>query len=313
MRKDGTSLDISATISPLKDSTGGIIGASKVARDISKQKQAEQVLRESEERYRKLARSLDAEVRDRTNKLEVRNADVLQQSAQLRDLSRRLLQAQDDERRHIARELHDSAGQTLTVLGMNLAHLAQDVQDLSPEVAKQVQDSEALVQQLHQEIRTTSYLLHPPLLEESGLVSALSWYIQGLSKRSKLDIQLTIAEDFGRLPRDMELLVFRLVQECLTNIHRHSGSQTVSIQLARKEDAVTVDVEDHGHGMSPAKLAEVNSHSAGLGIRGMRERLRQFDGSMNIESDSSGTRVSVIIPLESSGEHQGMSPIAVLI
>ena len=173
-------------------------------------------------------------MRDRTNKLEVRNADVLQQSAQLRDLFRRLLQAQDDERRHIARELHDSAGQTLTVLGMNLAHLAQDVQDLSPEVAKQVQDSEALVQQLHQEIRTTSYLLHPPLLEESGLVSALSWYIQGLSKRSKLDIQLTISEDFGRLPRDMELLVFRFVQECLTNIHRHSGSKTVSIQLARK-------------------------------------------------------------------------------
>jgi len=313
MRKDGTTLDISVTISPLKDSTGRIIGAAKVARDISKQKQAEQVLRESEERYRKLAKSLDTEVRARTNELEVRNADVLQQSAQLRDLSRRLLQAQEDERRHIARELHDSAGQTLTVLGMNLAHLGQDVQDLSPEVAKQVQDSEALVQQLHQEIRTTSYLLHPPLLEESGLLSALSWYIQGLSERSKLNIQLTISEDFGRLPDDMELLVFRVVQECLTNIHRHSGSKTVSIQLARTEDAVTVDIQDQGHGMSPAKLAEVNSHSAGLGIRGMRERLRQFDGSMNIESDSSGTRVSVTIPLESTGEHQGTRPVEVLI
>jgi len=151
------------------------------------------------------------------------------------------------------------------------------------------------------------------LLEESGLLSALSWYIQGLSERSKLNIQLTISEDFGRLPDDMELLVFRVVQECLTNIHRHSGSKTVSIQLARTEDAVTVDIQDQGHGMSPAKLAEVNSHSAGLGIRGMRERLRQFDGSMNIESDSSGTRVSVTIPLESTGEHQGTRPVEVLI
>jgi signal transduction histidine kinase len=133
-----------------------------------------------------------------------------------------------------------------------------------------------LVQQLTQEIRTTSYLLHPPLLDESGLSSALRWYVQGLSERSGLDIDLRIPEDFGRLHPDVELVVFRLVQECLTNIHRHSGSKTALIRVDRKAENIYVEVEDEGKGISAEQLAEIQSQGTGVGIRGMRERVHQL-------------------------------------
>jgi two-component system, NarL family, sensor kinase len=165
------------------------------------------------------------------------------------------------------------------------------------------------VQQLHKEIRTASYLLHPPLLDEAGLSSALAWYAQGLGERSGLAITLDIPEEFGRLPHDMELAVFRLVQECLTNIHRHSGSKTASIGINREADLLTVDIQDQGQGMSPARLAEVQSQGSGVGIRGMRERLRQFQGDLKIESGSSGTRILATIPIPKTdtGMEQGSS------
>ena len=296
-RKDGSTLDISATISPLRDSSGTVIGASKVARDISKQKRAEEASRESEEKYRQLAEILDTEVRARTKELEERNREVLRQSDQLRELSWRLLRTQEEERRHIARELHDSAGQTLTVLGLSLAQLVENAGRSTPALAAEAQLIQETVQQLHRELRTASYLLHPPLLDETGLYSALSWYVQGLIERSGLDVSLDIPQRFGRLPQDMELAVFRLVQECLTNVHRHSGSKTASIRVAREGDLLTVTVEDQGKGMTPAKLAEIQSQGSGVGIRGMRERLLQFRGAMNVESDSSGTRVVITIPI----------------
>jgi PAS domain S-box-containing protein len=299
-RKDGTTLDLSLTISPVKDSGGRVIGASKVARDITHQIAAERALRASEERFRKLSETLDAEVRARTRELEVRNADVVRQSEQLRQLSWRLLRSQDEERRHIARELHDSAGQTLTVLGMNVAQLVQNVRRRAPDIAADAEEIQEMVQQLHREIRTTSYLLHPPLLDENGLYSAISWYVQGLLERSDVDIRLDISEDLGRLPRDMELVVFRLVQECLTNIHRHSESKTASIRMAREGNEVTLDIRDQGKGMSPERLAEIQAGRTGVGIRGMRERLRQFEGTVNIESNRSGTRVFVTIPIPDS-------------
>ena len=208
-----------------------------------------------------------------------------------------MLRSQDEERRHIARELHDSAGQTLTVLGMNLAQFVQKTGRAAPEVAGEAETIQEMVQQLHRDIRTTSYLLHPPLLDESGLYSALSWYTQGLVERSGLQIKLHMSEDFGRLPGDMELVIFRLIQECLTNIHRHSGSKTASIRIARDAGQVTVEVRDQGAGMSPERLAHIQSGGSGVGIRGMRERLRQFKGELKIESDSGGTRISVTIPV----------------
>jgi two-component system NarL family sensor kinase len=165
------------------------------------------------------------------------------------------------------------------------------------------------VQQLHREMRTASYLLHPPLLDEAGLSSALDWYVQGLMERSGLEISFTISEGFTRLPGDLELAVFRLVQECLTNIHRHSGSKTALIRIALEADLLTVSIEDQGKGMSPARLAEIQSHGSGVGIRGIRERLRQFKGQMDIESDSSGTRVLVTIPIPKTDVPHGQNDI----
>ena len=251
------------------------------------------VRKQAEEKYRKLAQTLDEEVRARTRELE-------EQSNQVRELSWRLLPSQDEERRHIARELHDSAGQTLTVLGMSLAQFVQKTGRNAPELASEAEQIQDTMQQLHREIRTTSYLLHPPLLDETGLYSAINWYLEGLQERSGMEVQLNITEDFGRLPHEMELVIFRLVQECLTNIHRHSESKTASIRIARQSNQIILDIRDQGKGMSPARLAEIQSGRSGVGIGGMRERLRQFEGIMNIESDNSGTRILATIPLPQS-------------
>jgi PAS domain S-box-containing protein len=254
-------------------------------------------LKRTEENYRKLAETLDAEVRARTIEIEQRNAEVVRQSEQLRDLSSHLLRLQDEERRHIARELHDSAGQTLAVLGMKLGLIARAANQASPELKRDTEEAEQIVQQLTRDIRTTSYLLHPPLLDENGLPAALGWYVQGLAERSGLDITLEISERFERLPRDMELVVFRVVQEGLTNIHRHSGSETARIRIYREGDAVCVGIRDQGKGMSPEKLAQIQAQGSGVGIRGIRERVRRLNGEMKIESGSAGTTILVTIPL----------------
>jgi PAS domain S-box-containing protein len=278
------------------DADGALRTILETNNDVTQQKKTEKALRESEERFRALADNLETKVHIRTRELEERNAEVFRQSVQLRELSRRLLQTQDDERRRIARELHDSAGQTLTILGINLARLAIDAKQNAPQLSKLASESQSLAQHLSQEIRTTSYLLHPPLLDEEGLNPALDWYLQGLKERSGMDIRLKIPSDFGRLPREMELVVFRLVQECITNVHRHSGSKSAVVRLSRGKDKVTVEVQDHGRGISPERMAELQSRNAGVGIRGMRERVRQFEGELNIETSEVGTKVCVTLP-----------------
>jgi PAS domain S-box-containing protein len=291
VRKDKTLFDISLTISPVRDASGKIIGASKIARDITQRKQIERELRESEGRYRTLADALDTQVQFRTQELAKRNSE-------LSELWGLLLESQDAERRRIARELHDSAGQTLTALDLQLAQISEDAKKDSA-LAKKVQYAEELVQNLARELRTTSYLLHPPLLDETGISSALSWYVQGLAERSSsLEIDLQVPDDFGRLPSEMELVIFRLVQECLTNIHRHSGSKTALIRVEREENTIHVKVEDQGRGMSPERLAEIQSQGTGVGIRGMRERVRHLRGDLVIESNASGTKVYATFPLK---------------
>ena len=289
VRKDKTPLDISLTISPIRDANGKIVGASKIARDITQRKQIERELRESEGRYRTLADALDTQVQFRTRELERRNSE-------LRDLSGLLLESQDAERRHIARELHDSAGQTLTALDLQLARISEEAKKKDPALATDVQYAEELVQHLARELRTTSYLLHPPLLDETGISSALSWYVQGLAERSSLEIDLRVPDNFGRLPSEMELVIFRLVQECLTNIHRHSGSKTALIRVERGENTIQVKVEDQGKGMSPERLAAIQSQGTGVGIRGMRERVRHLRGDLVIESNGSGTKIYATFP-----------------
>jgi len=296
MHKDGKMLDVSLTISPVKDAAGSVVGASKVARDITERKRTERALNESEERLRTLADGLETQVRVRTQELEQRNTEVLQQSEQLRELSNRLLQTQDDERRRIARELHDSAGQIVTALGLNLAsithHLGQD-----PLIGKAVEESRELIQQLSKEIRTMSYLLHPPLLDENGLLEAIRWYMQGLTERSGLNIELTISENFGRLAGEIELAVFRIVQECLTNIHRHSASKTATIRLSRTAESVSLQIQDEGKGISAEMLARIQAQRSGVGITGIRERVRHFRGVMDIQSSGRGTKISVTFPI----------------
>ncbi len=304
MRKDGKRLDISLTISPIKDADGQVVGASKVARDITQRKQAEGLLRQNEERLRQLADGLESQVRERTKELQERNAEVLAQANELQELSNRLMQSQDSERRQIARELHDSAGQIVAVLGLNLTNIAQRGGHDSS-VDKLVQDSIEQVQQLSKEIRTVSYLLHPPLLDEGGLSVAIRWYIEGLAQRSGLQIELNIPEDFGRLPHEMELAVFRIVQECLTNIHRHSGSKTAKIRIAHGAEGVSVEVRDEGAGIPLERLANLREQRSGVGIAGMRERVRHFKGSINIESNGKGTRISVRLPAEMAASPEG--------
>ena len=268
-----------------------------VTLNVTDRKQSELALSASEARYRVLAEGLDQQVQARTLELQSGNREILRMYESLRTLSTRMMTVQDEERRRIARDLHDSSGQLLAVIDMQLSTLAQDLRKAAPQFNEQVEETERLVEQLQKEIRTTSYLLHPPLLDEAGLFSALSWYVEGLNKRSNVQITLEIAPNFGRLPRDIELVVFRLVQESLANIYRHSGSETAMIRIARDEGTITVEVQDQGKGIPPQKLLEIQSEGSGVGIRGMRERLRQFSGELRIESGENGTRVWVTISI----------------
>ena len=233
---------------------------------------------------------LELKVQERTSDLEIVNRN-------LRELSARLMQLQDDERRRIARELHDSVGQTLAALAMNLGLVRSDVERLT-KIADALNDSENLVREMSSEVRTISHLLHPPLLDEAGLSSALRWYVNGFAQRSGIKVDLDLPDDFSRLSSEMETAIFRVVQESLTNIHRHSGSPAAKIVLRQHKGEVLVKVEDNGKGIPPEKLEEMASAGTpGVGIRGMRERLRQLGGRVEIESGESGTVVIVQLPI----------------
>jgi signal transduction histidine kinase len=202
---------------------------------------------------------------------------------------------QDDERRRIARELHDSVGQLLAAVSINSASVEAEAAKLSPVAARALSENAGLVGEINKEIRTISHLLHPPLLDEAGLTSALSWYIRGFSERSNIKVAVDIPPDFFRPPEEMEIAIFRIVQESLTNIHRHSGSMQASVRLAHIGDRVVVEIKDSGKGMS--SRPEMRARREGVGIRGMRERIRQLGGVLEIRSDSSGTTVEVTLPV----------------
>lgn len=216
------------------------------------------------------------------------------------ELASRVQRLQDDERRRIARELHDSIGQLLVAIGMNTASIKMESNHLTPEIAQLLDDNARMVEEISNEIRTMSHLLHPPLLDEVGLSSAIRWYIEGFAQRSKIETDLDIPEKLQRLPQNMEIAVFRAIQECLTNIHRHSGSSSCSVKVSQEDGSLLVEVKDSGRGIPQAKQLTLPA-SGGVGLRGMQERIRQLGGNMEIDSSPQGTVISARIPIPPAG------------
>jgi len=262
-RKNGSRIHVSLTISPLRNSRGRIIGASKIARDISQRKEMEYLHQEAE-------------------------------------LAGRLIHLQDEEHRRIARELHDSVGQSLAAIAMNLSAITKDKPRLGQVAAQSLEQNLVLIQQASTEIRTMSYLLHPPLLDDLGLKSALQEYLNGFAERSGIDVTLEFAPDLGALPPLHELSLFRVVQESLTNIHRHSDSATALIKLSRRGDRVQLEILDEGRGMTPEAIERLREgRSSGVGLRGMKERVGQLGGSFELCSQGHGLAVRVRLPIAS--------------
>jgi PAS domain S-box-containing protein len=223
----------------------------------------------------------------------------------LRNLSARLLQLQDEERRRIARELHDSTGQSLAALVIHLSAVSAKIADMDPAAADLLREAILLSQKASDETRTLSYLLYPPTLDYAGLRSALEWYIEGFTQRSKVRVELNVSLGPNRLPEIVERTLFRIVQESLTNIFRHSGSATARVQIEARSGIVRLEVADNGKGIPEHILATLNSSGGqlGVGIRGMRERVRQLGGWLQIRSRPDGTTIMVNLSVkESAGD-----------
>lgn len=249
---------------------------------------------------------MERRVRERTGELTKANSSLQSEIADrkdkeelLRQLSGHLMHAQDQERRRIARELHDNSGQTLAAIAVNLSRIENHMPDAPAKLRNLVADTAAMAEQTSREIRTISYLLHPPLLEEAGLLAAIGWLANGFTQRSGIKTEVDAPAEFDRLPADIEVTIFRIVQETLTNVARHSGSKTAFIKLTRQPGEVVLQVRDEGTGIPPEKLEKVhgNVSALGVGVAGVWERVRQFGGALEINSNSRGTTVMVVVPL----------------
>jgi PAS domain S-box-containing protein len=218
----------------------------------------------------------------------------------LRTLSGQLLRTQDEERRRIARELHDSAGQIIAALSMTLAPVESENGKVPPRTERAIKESLGLINDLSNQVRTIAHLLHPPLLDEVGLASGLRLFLEGFGERSKIKVTLEIPNNFERLPQELETAIFRVVQECLTNIHRHSGSRVAAIRVAREGNEVKLEVRDQGKGMPARPNGASHTHRRmGVGIQGMRERITQLGGRFEIRSGKKGTTVVASVPVPS--------------
>jgi signal transduction histidine kinase len=249
--------------------------------------------------------------RRRTVELEQKNREVIQQAdavqlsnERLRELSMRLLHTQDEERRHIARELHDSVGQYLTAIAIMLSRLKGSAKGLPPSALEQLEEAEQAVRSCSSEVRTISHLLHPPLLEEVGLASAARWYVQGFAERSGIQVQVEIPENLQRLGDEPELVLFRILQETLTNVHRHSGSKVAAVRIDCDGQKAWLEVRDQGKGLPQDSR---NAPRPGVGIRGMQERVRELAGTLEFFSDSQGMRVRAVIPVGEVPRMDGLS------
>jgi two-component system NarL family sensor kinase len=264
---DGVRKIIQNSAVPIRDANERITGAVIVNEDISARETAERSLNDS---YN-----------------------------QMRTLTGRLMRAQDDERRRIAQMLHETTAQDLAALKMHLGRLGRTASHLSETDRDALAESISLAEQAITEIRTLSYLLHPPFLDEMGLLSALRWYAAGLAERSGIKLDVKLPDHYERLPLDTETALFRIVQESLTNIHRHAGSETASIRLRRNAETLVLEIEDRGHGIPKTSLEHITSRRGvvGVGIAGMCERIEQLGGRLEIKSGNRGTTVRARLPL----------------
>ena len=281
VRKDGTRFWANVIITAIKDDSGRLLGFAKITRDVTERMQAQKALeqevierREAERRFQHSEKSL-------------------------RQLSLHLLRTQDEERRRIGRDLHDSLGQYLAVLKMKLDSVAALIGQKQDETAREFGQCIKLMEDSIREVRTVSYLLYPPMLEEMGLKSAIPWYLDGFSTRSGIKTTFEVPTEFGRLPRESELALFRVLQEGLTNVHRHSGSPTAHVRLLVENDIAVLEIEDNGKGIRPELLEELCQEwmgGLGIGVRGMNERMRQLGGRLELTSNDSGTIVTAKVP-----------------
>ena len=278
VRKDGSVFWANVIITAVRDSAGKLLGFSKVTRDFTERVKTRHALEESERKLKVSEKSL-------------------------RELSLHLLRTQDEERRLIGREMHDSLGQYLSVLKMKVDALGAVCRE-NTHLQDQLHECAMLVDQCVTEVRTVSYLMYPPMLEELGLKSAIHWYLEGFEKRSGIAVHFEADPDFERLPRDAELVLFRVLQEALTNVHKHSGSPSARIHLSRSNGAAILEVSDKGKGV-PAAVLEKSGRdwtgSLGVGLRGMSERLRQLGGMLDLESGPRGTQLRASVPLSEPG------------
>jgi signal transduction histidine kinase len=242
--------------------------------------------------YRLLSAELDA--RDQAERT------VRESEKSLRSLTGRLLQLQDEERRRFSRELHDSLGQYLAGVKMNL-----DMFSNSQPGDRRLSEAIQLLDQSIAETRTISHLLHPPLLDEAGFSSAAKWYLEGFAQRSGIEVKIDLPDDIGRLPKAIELGLFRVLQESLTNIHRHSGSSQAEVTLRLLPDKVILEVRDYGKGITRELLESFRTKgiSFGVGLAGMRERVRELGGTRDVQAKAPGSSIAVTLPFPNKSAH----------
>ena len=240
---------------------------------------------------------LDTELIERAVHLAAIAIECYRNEQELREFSKRLSQSQDDERRRIARELHDSTGQKLSVLAMNLALVKNQINSSEIQFHKMLSDCSALTTDISEEVRTLSYMMHPPLLDECGLETAIQMYLRGINRRVGLEIQVDIPRRLERLDEEAELAIFRIVQASLTNIHLHSGSAKATVKIEHVSEGLAVTISDQGRGIPSGVLDRSPlGRGTGVGIAGMKERVKYIGGRLEIESSEYGTRVRAIIP-----------------
>jgi signal transduction histidine kinase len=269
-------------------------------RSITQLQQKAKALETEIAKHKRLQQELELHVQARTAELQSKNVQLLDEvkkrqdaETSLRTLTSQLMLIRDDERRRVAHELHESTAQLLATLAMNLSVLGEADRANNNRESKLITESASLVDELLGEVRQLSHLLHPPTLDEIGLPSAIQWYVERFAKGSNINVTLEIPTDFGRLSREKEIALFRVVQESLANVHQHSGSTTATVHISKSSGHVFVQVSDLGKGMS----TEPSSTRSGVGIKGMCERLRQLGGVLSVRSNGCGTLVTAELPV----------------